>query len=383
MASRLGGGANLRARGDLKRVLTNQRCRVRTPTPLASWGHLARLPPLRGGNFDDRNLPNADRVAAYKQTPTAPSDLSTAVALLRRPPSTKRFGFPTPALVSGSVDSARRYNTLAGIWSAPFARPMHIPRLSYLDDFAALLRDVVDQKAICVFARICDIHGSHLKTGMSSARNMIIFVGLTGTFPAGANPGMSPISLPDRKRGNRLHLPNSYLEAGVALVAAWRSLSPCCRFRSQPSSAVMHVRNCAICIRNSADACVAQSFPRMNASFLIGAVESLSISPRRRRRRAHQFRTGSFTPLHPLARLGFAPYAAMGESRTPALNTLRAAHAPTFRVYLLRHTCLIYGMELLAAAAYFEEHAFSTRNRFFGIYPDNNYCRARTRRPQR
>ena len=52
-----------------------------------------------------------------------------------------------------------------------------------------------------------------------------------------------------------------------------------------------------------------------------------------------------------------------GKTMTPALNTLRAAPVPTVWLYLFRHTCLIYGLELLALVAYFEDHALSIQGR--------------------
>ena len=61
-----------------------------------------------------------------------------------------------------------------------------------------------------------------------------------------------------------------------------------------------------------------------------------------------------------------------GESRTPALKTLCAAQVPTVWLYIFRHTCLIYGLELSALVAYFEDHALSLRGSCCWMYLDNN-----------
>ena len=68
-----------------------------------------------------------------------------------------------------------------------------------------------------------------------------------------------------------------------------------------------------------------------------------------------------------------------GKSRPPVLNTLRAARVPTVWLYLSRHTCLIYGLELLALVAYFEDHAPSMRGICCWIYLDNNCLAALVR----
>ena len=53
--------SKLRACGDLGNSLANQRCHVRTPIHLVSWGHLAQLSQLCGGASDEGHLFKAAR----------------------------------------------------------------------------------------------------------------------------------------------------------------------------------------------------------------------------------------------------------------------------------------------------------------------------------
>ena len=201
-------GAKLRACGDLKRSLTNRRCQARTPIQLVSWGHLAQLSQLCGEDGDEWHLLKADHEAAYKQLPMSPADQYIAVVALRRPQSRKWFGFAARTLVFGSVAAVLHYNIMSGIWSTIFAKSTLIPLLSYLDDFAALLRAGLAEKALAVFSRFCEILGFQLKAGESSVGNRIAFLGLLGTFHSKASERRLPTSLTDEKRGNWPHLLN-------------------------------------------------------------------------------------------------------------------------------------------------------------------------------
>ena len=207
--------SKLRACGDLKHSLTNQCCQVRTPIQLVSWGHLAQLSQLCGGSSGEWRLFKADHEAAYKQLPIAPADQRTAVVALRHPHSKQWFGFITRTLVFGSVAAVLRYNIISGIRSTIFARPMLIPLLIYFDDFAALLKAGLAEKALIAFARFFDILGFQLKAGKSSVGNKITFIGLLGTFPSKASGERLLISLPEDKRVRWSQLLDSYLKSGT------------------------------------------------------------------------------------------------------------------------------------------------------------------------
>ena len=207
--------AKLRACDDLKHSLTNQCCQVRTPIQLVSWDHLAQLSKLCGDSHDEWHLFKADHVAAYKQLPIDPRDQCTAIVALRHPQSKKWYGFVTRTLVFVSVAAVLHYNILSGIWSTIFARSMLIPLLSHFDDFAALLRAGLAEKALSVFTRFCDILGFQPKAGKSSVGNKITLLGLLGTFPSRDSEGQLLISLPDEKRVSWSGAIKSFLAAGA------------------------------------------------------------------------------------------------------------------------------------------------------------------------
>ena len=63
-----------------------------------------------------------------------------------------------------------------------------------------------------------------------------------------------------------------------------------------------------------------------------------------------------------------------GKSRTPQLLKECAARVPVTWPYLFRRTALIYGLELLALVAFYEDHAPSIRGSSCWCYLDNNNC---------
>ena len=84
----------------------------------------------------------------------------------------------------------------------------------YFDDFAALIKKHLGQKASDTFARFCSLLGIQLKPGKSEVGSPLTFLGLLGTFQCAANGSRLSISLTPEKCKRWPNLITGYLQEG-------------------------------------------------------------------------------------------------------------------------------------------------------------------------
>ena len=204
----------LRACDDLKHSMTNLACTVHTPIQLVSRGHITQLANFLAGDGGDWVMFKADHEAAYKQLPLNPLDMRNAIVALRDPTSKRWYGFVSRTLVFGSADAVLHYNIFPRIITALTNRCLGIALVGYFDDFAALIKKHLRQKALETFTRICPLLGIRIKPGKSEVGSPLTFLGLLGTFPCAANGRRLSISLTPGKRKRWPGLITGYLNDG-------------------------------------------------------------------------------------------------------------------------------------------------------------------------
>ena len=187
-----------RACDDLKHSMTHLACSVHTPIQLVSRGHIACLSQLLSRDGGDWVLVKADHEAAYKQPPIDPRDRRHAIASLRNPLTHTWQGCVARTWICGSVAAVLRYNGVP-------------PLVGYFDDFAALVRKLMGEDALRVFARACQLLGIALKPGKSEVGSEITFPGLLGNFPSRGNKNRLLISLHREKRKLRSDLLEGFI----------------------------------------------------------------------------------------------------------------------------------------------------------------------------
>ena len=163
--------------------MTNLACAVYTPAQLVSWDHIAQLSHLLSEVKLELGMVKADHEAAYKQLPIDPADQALTIIALRCPKANKWYGIVTRTLVFGAVAAVLRYNVFSRSASALVFRVLGIPTVCFFDDFSALVRLGLVDKAPEVFSRICQLFGIGLKPGKPSAGGAMAFLGLLGSFP--------------------------------------------------------------------------------------------------------------------------------------------------------------------------------------------------------
>ena len=130
------------------------------------------------------------------------------------PHSRKWFGFVSRTQMFGSVAAALRYNAMSGICAEIASRLLGIPLVNYFDDFAALLRAGLADRARLMFSRFRETLGFQLKPRNSLCGGSITFLGFLGTFPSPSTDGHLLVSLPEGKRAKWPSLIATYLKDG-------------------------------------------------------------------------------------------------------------------------------------------------------------------------
>ena len=250
------------------------------------------------------------------------------------------------------------------------------PLAGYSGDFAALVRSGLAEEALRDFSRFCALLGFVLKPGKSSVGNSAVSLGLLGTFASPANGRKLLICRTDAKRAKWSYLSDSYIKEGriphirlgklidrmgfpqTRLFGkfARTHLRPLYQiFRRRIYNALMFKHE-----RRKLDwrrAIIADSTPRIDAS----------ISP------IVDWASYAVAATNPpaICALMFS-----GKSRTPHLLQECVTHVPATWPYLIRETALIYGLELLALVAFFEDPDPALRGSICWCFLDNNNCLA-------
>ena len=206
--------------------------------------------------------------------------------------------------------------------------------------------------------------------------NSVVFLGLLGTFPSPKNGGQLLISLTDEKRTKWPQLINTYLKAGsishrcLEKLIGRLSFSMTCIFgefartqlRPLHQKFFRRVYNAQL---SQHERCTLEWWRSIIADF------TPRIAVSRSQIADWIIYTDAATDPPSLCALLFD-----GKAKSPQLRTECSSRAPVTWSYLFRTTALIYGLELLASVAYFEDFAPQLRGKSCWIYLDNNNCLA-------
>ena len=366
----------LRACDDLKHAMTNLACVISTPNQLLSWDHISQISQLMAEKMGDWVLFKADHESAYKQLPIRPADMKTAIIALRNPATGKWFGFVTRTLVFGSIAAVLHYNVFSRILAELTIRCLGIPLVIYFDDFAAIIRAQLGEKALAIFTRFCSVLGITLKPGKSQVGSKIVFLGLLGEFPSHRNGHKLSISLPPEKRKNWPQLLASYLKEGSITHSCLEKLIGRLLFsqtavfgkfaRTQLRPLYLKLHRRVYCAKLSAQ-------EKLLFSWWKQIVEEFRprIAIPRPIRPHWILYTDAATSTRLLCAVLFH-----GDSSTPRIKVCCDSAAPIPWVHLFRHTALIYGLELLALVAFFEDWAPRLSGSCIWVYLDSNNCLA-------
>ena len=343
----------LRACDDLKRSVTNLACTVETHIPLASWGNVAQLSNILASKGGDWVMFEAAHKSAYKQLPIDPADQASAIVALRHPMEGKRYGFVTRTLISGSIASVLHYNVLSRTLTALVNRYLGLPLVGYFDDSAAIISSSIGHPAMNAFARFARAIGFELRDGKSDLEEEVAFLGLSGSFPASRNGGQLRISLLEGKRAKWPKLISAYvMEGGIPhrwldKLIGLLSFSQAALFgkfaRTQLRPMYRKLRR-----REYTEAFTAyeRSILEWRPSIIAEIAPRLA-RPRPLKPDRAIYTGASTTPAEICALLFFGCRSSHG------LHSCYAFRVDIARNYLLRHTNLIYGLELLALVLFF------------------------------
>ena len=223
----------------------------------------------------------------------------------------------------------------------------------------------LDEEALRVFSRFCDMVGFVIKPGKSSIGNSIVSLCLIGKFPSHGNGNHLFIPHTEEKRTKwpRLiesclklgRIPHQCLEKLIGRLSfdmarifgkfARAQLRPMRQkfYRRVYNAQLPQHERCTLECRRSI---IADLAPRI-------AVSRSPITGRT------IYTDAAKTP--PVI-CGLLPN---GMSKHPQPETQRSAHVPATWPYLFRRTALIYGLGPLSSVAYFEDHAPSMRGKSF------------------
>ena len=233
---------------------------------------------------------------------------------------------------------------------------------------------MLGDKALAVFSRFFALLGIQLKPGKSSAGNKIIFLELLGEFPCAQNRFQLAISLTMEKRAKWACLIASYLKRGQLshrcrdkligrLLFSQTSLfGEFARTQLRPLYTKLHRR-----VYNAQ----LSSLERSNHTWRLHIIAEFTprIAVPRPRRADWLIYTDAATEPATLCGLLFR-----GDSTTPSLGACCSQRTAVTWEYMFRYTALIYGIELLALVAFFEDHAPLFRGICCWVYLDNNNC---------
>ena len=90
----------------------------------------------------------ADHEAAYKQLPLAPKDQPNAIIALFCPDDGKRYGFTARTPVFGDTAAVLHYNVFFRLIAALVNQLLGIPLICFIDDCAALVPKILENKAL-------------------------------------------------------------------------------------------------------------------------------------------------------------------------------------------------------------------------------------------
>ena len=147
-----------------------------------SRGHLVQLSQLMAQGGGDWSLFKADREAAYRQRPIDPADQRFAIVALRRPTTHLWYGFATRTFLFGPVAAVLRYDGLSRILASLADRCLGISLVAYFDDFAALIRRALGDRALATSTRFSALFGFRLNSKKSMVGPAVSFRGFLGDF---------------------------------------------------------------------------------------------------------------------------------------------------------------------------------------------------------
>ena len=362
----------LRACDDLRHSLTNVACAVATPIQLVSWDHVAQLSKLMCTDNRPWQLFKADHEAAYKQLPIRLSDQRTAIIALRHPTSGNWFGFKSRTLMFGSVAAVLHYNCFARSISTIATILLGIPLVSYVDDFAALLPAELAQGALEIFTRFCDLLGIRLKRAKSEVGPSVTFLGLMGSFPSQATNFRTGITLPREKAAARADIINAFSKARNIPFQQLEKLIGKLSF----SQTQLFAKFARAQLRP-----LYRKLYRKVYNAKLADLESFTL-------RWWESTIRSLQPRWVTDRPTSVPWLVYTDAAThpPKLCALLfnataretdlvgewTADVFEQRCFLFRHTALIFGLELLAVVAFFEQLAPKLAGQCVWVYVDNN-----------
>ena len=364
----------LRACDDLKHALTNLACSISTPNQLLSWHHISQLAQLMAEKKGDWVLFKADHESAYKQLPIRPAEMKTAIVALRRPSNGKWFGFVTRTLLFGSVEAVLHYNVFSRILAELTIRCHGLPLVIYFDDFAAIIRAQLGPDALRISTRFCSVLGITLKPGKSQVGPKIVFLGLLCDFPRRENGYKLAISLPADKRKKWSQLIASFLKEGSVSHSCLEKLIGRLLFsqsaifgkfaRTQLRPLYLKLHRRVYCAKLSAQ-------EKLLFSWWKQIIEEFR--PRIAIPRPPRPHWILYTDAATSTRL-LCAILLHGDSSSPRIKDCCTTAAPLPWEYLFRHTALIYGLELLALVAFFEDWAPILSGSCIWVYLDSNNC---------
>ena len=364
----------LRACDDLKHAMTNLACAISTPNQLLSWDHISQLSQLMSEKGGDWSLFKADHESAYKQLPIRPADMKTAIIALKHPSSGKWFGFVTRTLIFGSIAAVLHYNVFSRILAELSIRCLGLPLVIYFDDFAAIIRAQLGEEALRIFTRFCSVLGITLKPGKSQVGGRIVFLGLLGSFPCTANRYKLEISLPADKRKSWSQLLASFLKEGKISHSCLEKLIGRLLFsqsavfgkfaRTQLRPLYLKLHRRVYCAKLSAQ-------EKLLFSWWKQVIEEFT--PRVAVPRPIRPHWILYTDAATSARL-LCAVLFVGDCSRPQIKACCTSAASIPWVHLFRHTALIYGLELLALVAFFEDWGPRLAGCCIWVYLDSNNC---------
>ena len=364
--------SKLRACDDLRHSLTNEACAVTSPIQLVSWDHIAQIFRLVCSDGREWQLFKADHEAAYKQLPIRTLDQTSAIIALRHPTSGLWHGFVSRTLMFGSVAAVLHYNCFARAIATLATLLLGIPLVSYFDDFAALLPADLAQIALDVFTRFCSTLGFQLKPGKSEVGSRVTFLGLLGSFPAKTNSFKLGISLPEEKASHWAALIQEHIKA--------RSISHQQLEKLIGKLSFSQTQLFAKFARTQLRPLYRKLYRKVyNAKLTLLELHNLrwwydiisAMSPRwvttRPTRVPWIAYTDAATNPPKICALLFE-----GTASSPLLSGCWTDDVPRQWVQLFHRTALIFGLELLALVAFFEQAAPDLADQCIWVYVDNN-----------
>ena len=312
-------------------------------------------------------------MAAYKRLPIDPADLRFAIVAWRHPTTHLWFGFVMRTLLFGDVADVLRYYAISRILAALATRCLGIPHVAYFDDFAALIRRVLGDRALAASTRFCKLLGFRLNSKKSMAGPAVSFLGLLGFLPPAGNNRRPMISPPAERRKRRPDLIGGFLKVGRISHSALENLI-CKMSFSQTSMFGEFPRTQLRPLYTRLNRRVYNArHSTWGRSVFTGRARAISdFAPRlaipRTRRPDWLIYTDAATDPTAMCALLF-------ECRrsSPRLRLLCAStRVPGTWPRLFRWNSLIFGLELLALALFMEDCAPFLRGCSCWIYLDNN-----------